>query len=44
MYFLTLDKIFVLDNLNNVLEKKYFVNADGQGINISNTLMASGNN
>ena len=32
MDFLTLDKIFVLDNLNIVLDKKYFVQADGQGI------------
>ena len=32
MDFLTLDKIFVLDNLNIVLDKKYFVRADGQGI------------
>ena len=30
--FLTLDKIFVLDNLNIVLDKKYFVRADGPGI------------
>ena len=30
-YFLTLDKIFVLDNLNIVLDKKYFVRADGRG-------------
>ena len=30
--FLTLDKIFVLDNLNIVLDKKYFVRADGRGI------------
>ena len=32
MDFLTLDKIFVLDNLNIVLDKKYFVQADGRGI------------
>ena len=32
MDFLTLDKIFVLDNLNIVLDKKYFVQADGQGM------------
>ena len=32
MDFLTLDKIFVLDNLNIVLDKKYFVRADGRGI------------
>ena len=34
--FLTLDKIFVLDNLNIVLDKKYFVRADGRGITIRN--------
>ena len=32
MDILTLDKIFVLDNLNIVLDKKYFVRADGRGI------------
>ena len=32
MDFLTPNKIFVLDNLNIVLDKKYFVRADGQGI------------
>ena len=32
MDFLTLDKIFVLDNFNIVLDKKYFVRADGRGI------------
>ena len=32
MDFLTLDKIFVLDNFNIVLDKKYFVRADEQGI------------
>ena len=32
MDFLTLDKFFVLDNFNIVLDKKYFVRADGQGI------------
>ena len=32
MDFLTLDKIFVLDNLNIVLDKKYFVWAEGRGI------------
>ena len=31
MDFLTLDKIFVLDNFNIVLDKKYFVQVDGQG-------------
>ena len=30
--FLTQDKIFVLDNLNIVQDKKYFVQADGRGI------------
>ena len=34
MDFLTLDKIFVLDNLNIVLDKKYFVQADGWGISL----------
>ena len=29
---LTLDKTFVLDNFNIVLDKKYFVQADGLGI------------
>ena len=32
MDFLTLDKIIVKDNLDIVLDKKYFVRADGQGI------------
>ena len=32
MDFSTLDKTFVLDNLNIVLDKKYFVRADGRGI------------
>ena len=27
-----MDKIFVLDNFNIVLDKKYFVRADGRGI------------
>ena len=31
MNFWTLDKIFVLDNLNFVQDKKYFVHADGRG-------------
>ena len=35
MDFLTLDKIFVLDNLNIVLDKKYFVRADGRGISMA---------
>ena len=38
MDFLTLDKIFVLDNFNIVLDKKYFVRADGQGIRINSAL------
>ena len=33
MDFLTLDKIFVLDNLKIVLDKKCFVRADGRGNN-----------
>ena len=32
MDFLTLDKTFVLDNLNFVQDKKIFVRADGRGI------------
>ena len=32
MDFLTLDKIFVLDNFNIIVDKKYFVQADGRGI------------
>ena len=32
MDFLTLDKIFVLDNFNIVVDKIYFVQADGRGI------------
>ena len=35
MDFSTLDKTFVMDNLNIVLDKKYFVQADGRGIGIS---------
>ena len=31
MYFLTLDKFFILDNLSFVRDKKYFVQAEGQG-------------
>ena len=30
-----MDKIFVLDNFNIVLDKKYFVRADGRGISPS---------
>ena len=33
MNFLTMDKIFVLDNLNFVQDKIFFVRADGRGIN-----------
>ena len=40
MDFLTLDKIFVLDNLNIVLDKKYFVRADGRGISYSKSVLA----
>ena len=32
MYFLTLDKIFILDNFRFVQDKKYFVRAEGRGI------------
>ena len=32
MYFLTLDKIFILDNFSFVQDKKYFVRAEGRGI------------
>ena len=31
MEFLTMDKIFVLDNFKIVLDKKHFVRADGRG-------------
>ena len=31
MVFLTMDKIFVLDNFKIVLDKKHFVRADGRG-------------
>ena len=34
MYFLTLDKIFILDNFSFVQDKKYFVRAEGRGIRI----------
>ena len=34
MDFLTLDKTFVLDNLNFVQDKIFFVQADGRGISI----------
>ena len=34
MDFLTLDKIFVLDNFSFVQDKKYFVQADEQGISV----------
>ena len=35
MDFLTMGKNFVLDNFNIVLDKKYFVRADGRGIILS---------
>ena len=35
MYFLTLDKIFILDNFSFVQDKKYFVRAEGRGISQS---------
>ena len=31
LYFLTLDKIFILDNFSFVQDKKYFVRAEGRG-------------
>ena len=34
MYFLTLDKIFILDNFSFVQDKKYFVRAEGRGISV----------
>ena len=34
MYFLTLDKIFILDNFSFVQDKKYFVQAEGRGIRL----------
>ena len=34
MDFLTLDKTFVLDNLNFVQDKIFFVRADGRGIKL----------
>ena len=34
MEFLTMDKIFVLENFKIVLDKKYFFRADGRGIKI----------
>ena len=40
MDFLTLDKFFVLDNFNIVLDKKYFVRADGRGIDVPGILDA----
>ena len=42
MDFLTLDKILVLDNLNIVPDKKYFVWADEQGIYIENYIISRG--
>ena len=38
MDILTMDKIFVLDNFKIVLDKKHFVQADGQGTNQPNFL------
>ena len=38
MDFLTLDKTFVLDNLNFVQDKKFFVRAYGQGIRLPNLI------
>ena len=38
MDFLTLDKFFVLDNFIIVLDKKYFVQADGRGISATSSL------
>ena len=35
MYFMTLDKIFILDNFSFVQDKKYFVQAEGRGIGVS---------
>ena len=34
MYFLTLDKIFILDNFSFVQDKKYFVRVEGRGIRV----------
>ena len=42
MDFLTLDKIFDLDNFNIVLDKKYFVRADGRGISLAKTATFEG--
>ena len=35
MYFLTLDKIFILDNFSFGQDKKYFVRAEGRGNNMN---------
>ena len=39
--FLILDKIFVLDNFNIALAKKYFVRADGRGKFVHYTICSS---
>ena len=42
MYFLTLDKNFILDNFSFVQDKKYFVRAEGRGKSVEmrvNTLI-----
>ena len=41
MEFLTMDKIFVLDNFEIVLDKKHFVWADGQGNRIKTNFRKS---
>ena len=41
MYFLTLDKIFILDNFSFVQDKKYFVRAEGRGISPESILSMS---
>ena len=41
MDFLTLDKIFVLDNFNILMDIKYFVRADGRGIRILESCFAT---
>ena len=40
MYFLTLDKIFILDNFSFVQDKKYFVRAEGRGISVQKSQQA----
>ena len=39
MYFLTLDKIFILDNFSFVQDKKYFVRAEGRGISQNHRIL-----